>query len=130
MEFIKKGSVVTTKETIDFSVSGLVSDSFYTKNNKKYIDVELSDSDFIRVACMHKESENYLTKKNIQNPLEGNILKIKVPFYRNRVSCKINGDTIIQDYKKGQKFNGVITYCGVWTFGDFCGLSWKLKSVE
>jgi len=71
-----------------------------------------------------------MTKQNVQNPLERNILKVKVPFLRNRVISKTNGDRIIQEHKQGDEFNGVITYCGVWSIGDFCGPSWKLESVK
>jgi hypothetical protein len=130
MEIVKRGSVFTSRVPINLNISGTVAEPFYTKNNKKYIHIELHSWDCTQIYDVHETFKKYMTKKNVQNPLEGNILKIKVPFLKNRVMCKTNGDKIIQEHEKGDEFNGVITYCGVWAIGDFCGPSWKLESVE
>ena len=131
MEIVKRGSVFTTKDPINLNISGIVVEPFYTVNNKKYINVALSDDEMTKkISDIHEIFKNYMNKKNIQNPMKGNTIKIKVPFLKNRVISKTNGDRIIQEHEKGDEFNGVITYCGVWAIGDFCGPSWKLDSVE
>jgi hypothetical protein len=130
MEIVKRGSVFTSKEPINLIISGVISEPFYTKNNKKYIHVALSREVTTKIYDIHEIFKKYMNKKNVQDSLGGNILKIKVPFLKNRVMCKTNGDKIIQEHEKGDEFNGVITYCGVWAIGDFCGPSWKLESVE
>lgn len=131
MEIVKRGSVFTTKDPINLNISGTVAEPFYTVNNKKYINVALSDDEMTKkISDIHEIFKNYMNKKNIQNPMKGNTIKIKVPFLKNRVISKTNGDRIIQEHEKGDEFNGVITYCGVWAIGDFCGPSWKLDSVE
>lgn len=127
---VKRGSVFTSRDPINLNISGIISESFYTKNNKKYINVELPHGISTQIYTIHEVFKKHMTKQNVQNPLSGNTLKLKVPFLRNRVMCKINGDKIVQEYKKGDEFNCVITYCGVWAIGDFCGPSWKLESVE
>ena len=94
------------------------------------MDLEISKSDAKKITGIHEQFKNYMTKPNVINTLEDNILKIKIPFLRNRVICKIKSDKIIQDYKKNENFKGNILFCGIWTIGEYCGPSWKLESVD
>lgn len=130
MEIVKKGAVFTSKEPVNISVKCKVAEKMYTKNNKKYIDLELPLNVSKQISELHKKFNEHMTKSNISNPLEGNTLKVKIPFLKNRVTCKIEGDKTIQEYKKGENFTGTINFCGIWSIGDYCGPSWKLVSVQ
>lgn len=129
MEIIKKGTIVTSKNPIEIAIKSTVDQKMYTKNNKKYIDLEIPSSTAKKIGDVHKLFNNYMTKNTVISPLEGNVLKVKIPFLRNRVTCKISGDKTLQEYKKGDDFTGVITFCGIWSVGDYCGPSWKLISA-
>lgn len=130
METVKRGTIISSKETIKIPVKCSVAAKMYTKNQKKYIDLELPTNVAKKVNDVHKSFASHMTKNNVINPLEGTTLKVKIPFIHNRVSCKINGTKTLQEYKVDDPFEGTITYCGIWSVGDYCGPSWKLVSVE
>ena len=102
----------------------------YEVNNKKYIDLSLSDESLNIVIEKHKESYNRLTKRNIRIPLENNVLKVKVPFKNKRISCTTLGGKTIYELKPGDNVTVLLIYNGPWTYGDFCGLAWTLNLIE
>jgi hypothetical protein len=79
-----------------------VYEPMYEYNEKKYLRIRLPDKvrDYIRELHEHKTGL-ILFPKQLDDPLEGNVLKIKVPFRYRRVMCNVDGDTPVQSLKKG-----------------------------
>ncbi|MDB4588374.1 hypothetical protein N9095_00180 [bacterium] len=114
---------------VDVNFKCRIATEMYDKNQKKYIELELLEPIRKRVETIHSYTSDYIHNK-FMNPLKGNILKVKVPYRYNRVTCKVGGIKTIQEMQKGDSVNVHIEFCGVWGVGDYCGLSWKLSSIE
>jgi len=68
------------------------------------------------------------TKKNVDiNPLQGSVLKVKVPFRYNRIMCKTDGIKTIHEALEGDHIMVDIEYTGEWSIDDTThGSTWKL----
>ena len=110
-------------------VECIVNRGLYETNNKKYIDIELSPEDTQIVTESHRNSYDKLTKRNTRIPLDGNVLKVKIPFRNKRVSCITLGDKTVYELLPGDKIDIVLTYNGAWSYGDFCGLAWTVNLI-
>lgn len=106
-----------------------VNRGLYETNNKKYIDIELSPEDTHAIVETHRNSYDKLKKKNIRIPLDGNVLKVKIPFRNNRVSCITLGDKTVYELTTGDKIEVGLIYNGAWSYGDFCGLAWTVNLI-
>ena len=102
----------------------------YVKNNKRYLDISVPCDQIDKIREIHNELRTTLRKNHFQDPLEGSVLKVKVPYRNNRVSCKIVGITPIQELVRGDPIRVEIKFCGTWEMGDYCGVSWKLNLIE
>jgi len=96
-------------------------------DDKKYITLELDAQTVQTVKFAHVKMSREVLK--LIDPLQGNVLKVKVPFRYNRVMCKYSGKTI-QELVKGDNVKVDLTYCGWWVSGDFGGPSWKMESCS
>lgn len=101
----------------------------YTHNNKKYIEIELPPVMRKRVTDLHNECTEYMNAPNVQIPLNGSILKVKIPTKGRNFLCTIKGVKTISELSQGDVVNVTIGFCGSWVVGDFCGVSWKLTSI-
>lgn len=129
MEFKRRGSLSIPSSPVTFKIKCTIEDPLYTNNQKKYLGLHLPDSFIRKIEDIHSRSEHLLTKRNV-SPLQENVLKIKVPYKFNRVTCKVTGNKIVQDLVKGDIVTVNMEFCGVWDVGDFCGMSWKLTMIE
>jgi len=68
-----------------------------------------------------------LMNENIDNPIDGNILTVKVPFRYRRVMCKFKGRPI-QSLIRGDEVEVELDFKGVWNVGNHSGFSWILSS--
>ena len=103
-----------------------VHSGLYDVNKKRYLDLNLSPEDTERVERVHKDSYDSLRRKNIRIPLEGNILKVKVPMR----GLKTLGTKTVYELRRGDPVTVTLGWCGVWEYGDFCGLAWKINLIE
>tara|TARA_B100000767_G_scaffold202313_1_gene189206 strand:+ start:421 stop:741 length:321 start_codon:yes stop_codon:yes gene_type:complete len=101
----------------------------YDHNDKKYIRVIIDDEFYKIVMRKQSFSEHFVRGKNVDNPLYGNILTVKVPFRYNRVSCKFEGAPV-QSLQQGNFVDIDVDYMGVWNTGDYSGYTWKLKYIK
>jgi len=97
----------------------------YERNQKRYLEFELTEPTVRRVRAIHERAIDWCV-----DPLQGDILKVKVPYRYNRVTCKVGGIRTIQEMREGDTVSVHIEFCGVWKVGDYRGLSWKLVSIE
>lgn len=100
----------------------------YERNSKKYMDFALAEYDTITVREIH--SICMKRKPIFQDPLEGSVLKVKIPFRNNRVSCRVSGVKTIHELARGDVVSISIKNCGTWEVGDYCGIAWKLNLIE
>ena len=99
----------------------------YDFNDKKYIRfiIPLKVSEIIE--RMHGQRLHLLVNQNIDNPLDGRILTVKVPFRYRRVMCKVEGRPI-QSLKKDDETEVELDFKGIWNVGNHSGFSWILSS--
>ena len=102
---------------------------YLTRNNKKYLELELSEKDAKNVLLQHTKSKHFIQNEKIKNPLEENILEVKVPFRYNKISCKVTGNKTIQELQTGDTVIVELKYCGVWNIGEWSGFAWKIESL-
>jgi hypothetical protein len=76
---------------------------------------------------MHTNKLHLLLNKNVDDPLDGTILTVKVPFRYRRVMCNVKGRPI-QSLIKEDEVEIVVDFKGVWNVGAYSGFSWILSS--
>ncbi len=129
MEFKRRGTLVMPSNPFNLNFKCKISEKLYTRNEKKYLDLELLDPTVKRIEEVHVASNEYLRSGKLMNPLEGNILKVKIPFRYKKPTCKIDGNKLLYELDKGDIVNVNIEYCGVWQVGEYCGPSWKVTMI-
>lgn len=96
-------------------------------NNKKYIRFLISDDVKQRVEYMHNKTP--LGGEKNENPLEGHVLTVKVPFRYRRVMCTFEG-VPVQSLKKDDVVDVDVSFMGVWNYREYSGYSWKLSYIK
>jgi hypothetical protein len=96
-------------------------------NNKKYLLLLISNSAKQRINFI--QDKNPLEGEHRENPLNGNILTVKVPFRYRRVMCTFES-VPVQSLQKGDKVEVDVVFMGVWKYGHYCGYSWKLSYIK
>jgi hypothetical protein len=96
-------------------------------NNKKYIRFFISDSVKQRIEFLHMKQP--LEGENKENPLEGNVLTVKVPFRYRRVMCTFEG-VPVQSLVKDDEIDVDVLFMGIWKYDKYCGYSWKLTYIK
>ena len=88
-----------------------VYEPMYEYNSKKYIRIRIPPALVTRVNDTQMKMNHLLTNSNIDNPLEGSILKVKIPFRYRRVMCEIKGKPI-QSCVRGDEIKVEIEFKG------------------
>ena len=112
-------------------VTATVYEPMYEYNEKKYIRLSLPDKVRDYILALHaNRSDTILFPDTLDDPLEGNVLKVKVPFRYRRVMCNVDGDTPVQALKKGDTVLTELQFNGVWNAHKHSGYSWVLKYIK
>ena len=100
----------------------------YDHNDKKYIRLVIPEkcSQFIRQ--MHTGKSWLIKNSHVDDPLDGHILTVKVPFRYRRVMCNVDGRPV-QSLIKDDKVEIEIDFMGVWNVGNYSGYTWKIVSI-
>ena len=130
MEFKKRGSLYRPHEITNIACNCKIAKSIYQYNQKYYVDLELVPETVRRVKELHASSESLMLKENKVIPLNDKKLKVKVPFRYNKVTCKMPGNKTVHELLQGDRVKVNLEYCGVWTVGEYCGVSWKLTLIQ
>lgn len=101
----------------------------YDHNDKKYIRVVIPENCCEIIKRMQANKAHLIKNNRIDNPLDGRILTIKVPFRYRRVMCKVQGKPV-QSLIKDDEIEIDINFMGVWNVGEYSGYSWKLTSIH
>ena len=104
-----------------------VYEPMYDFNDKKYIRYIIPVKVSEIIERMHTNKSHLLMNQNIDNPLDGTILTVKVPFRYRRVMCSVKGRPI-QSLIKDDEVEIVADFKGVWNVGTYSGFSWTLSS--
>jgi len=64
------------------------------------------------IERMHTNKSHLLANQNTDNPLDGRVLTVKVPFRYRRVMCEVKGRPI-QSLLKGDEVEVVVDFKGV-----------------
>lgn len=99
----------------------------YDHNDKKYIRFIIPIKISEIIERMHTQKQHLLIHQNIDNPLNSNILTVKVPYRYRRVMCKVHGKPI-QSLVTGDDVEIEIDFKGVWNVGNYSGFSWVLST--
>jgi hypothetical protein len=104
-----------------------VYEPFYEHNSKKYIRFIIPVKVSGIIERMHAQRLHLLVNQNVDDPLNGTVLTVKVPFRYRRVMCKVEGRPI-QSLVKGDTVDIEIDFKGYWNVGNHSGFSWILSS--
>lgn len=104
-----------------------VYEPMYDFNEKKYIRVKVPDRIRSIIENMHAKRRHTLKSTHVDDPLEGSVLKVKVPFRYRRVMCVVEGRPL-QTLIRGDEIVIVVDFKGVWHAENHCGFSWVLSS--
>jgi hypothetical protein len=55
----------------------------------------------LKCATIHKAYHDILGRKYIDLLMDGRVIHVKIPFRYNRVMCRVDGITPIQEFKEG-----------------------------
>jgi len=106
-----------------------VHEPFYEHNSKKYIRFVIPTKVSESIERMHNSKSHFLQNQRVDNPLDGRVLTVKVPFRYRRVMCEVKGRPV-QSLIKGDEVDVVVDFKGVWNVGDYSGFSWILSSCS
>lgn len=94
----------------------------YDVGTRKYMKIELTP-----------EFQEKISKIHIQkafgegvDPLEGNILNVKVPYRYKRVDCTVAGLTPVEELREGDEIFVTIQFSGSWR----SGLYWRFDLIQ
>ena len=77
---------------------------------------------------MHANKLWLIKNSHVDDPHDGKILTVKVPFRYRRVMCSVNGRPV-QSLIKDDEVEVDIDFTGVWNVGNYSGYTWKIKSI-
>ena len=101
----------------------------YDFNNKKYIRLSIPLKAAEIMERMHESRAHLIVNQNVDNPLDGRVLTVKVPFRYRRVMCEVKGRPV-QSLIKNDEVEVVVDFKGSWNVGNYSGFSWILSSIS
>jgi hypothetical protein len=104
-----------------------VHEPMYDFNSKKYIRFIIPAKVSEIIERMHTLKQCLIKNKNVDNPLDGHVLTVKVPFRYRRVMCEVRGRPM-QSLMKGDEVEIEVDFKGVWNVENYSGFSWILTS--
>jgi hypothetical protein len=126
----KRGTRSLPTEKVSLSTTATVVAPLYTHNNKKYLEFKMSRAAAGIIKEAHISVQDALVTAKVQNPLVGDVLRVKVPWKGRNHICKVTGNKSLCGLVEGDKVKIEVDFCGAWIVGDFSGTSWKLVSLE
>jgi hypothetical protein len=100
----------------------------YDHNDKKYIRLVIPENCVEIVKRVQNNKSGLIKNLHVDNPLDGHILTVKVPFRYRRVMCEVHGKPV-QSLIKDDEIEIDINFMGVWNLGNYSGYSWKLIKI-
>lgn len=110
-----------------------IESTLYEHNCKKYINIQLNEHWYTKIANIHNETFRRTGFAGIYTDSlnhRGQFLKLKVPYRYKKFEVRTHGNKILYDYKYEDVALVEVKYCGFWKMGDYYGNSWKLISIS
>lgn len=101
----------------------------YDHNDKKYIRLVIPENCVQIIQRMHINKTHLIQNERVDNPLDGHILTVKVPFRYRRVMCEVKGRPV-QSLIKDDEVEVELEFAGTWNAGNYSGYAWKLSSIS
>ena len=101
----------------------------YDHNDKMYIRLVIPENCAKIIDRMHTNKYRFIQNSHIDNPLDGRVLTVKVPFRYRRVMCRVEGEPI-QALTIGSEVEVEVDFSGAWNVGNYSGYCWKLVSIK
>ena len=127
---LKRGSRSLPSEKVILSCKCSAATPLYTHNGKKYINFKLPRPAVASVKDAHQSVADALVTRNVQDPLSGDVLKVKIPWKGRNPICSVVGEKTLSGLVEGDQVKVGLEFCGAWIISDFSGTSWKLISLE
>ena len=108
-------------------IKATIYEPMYDFNSKKYIRLTIPQKASEIIRGMHASRMHLLLNQNVDDPLDGRVLTVKVPFRYRRVMCEVKGRPV-QSLIKGDEVEVVVDFKGFWNVGNHSGFSWVLSS--
>ena len=126
---MKRGSRSLPSEKIILDTKVFVDVPMYSNNSKKYINFKMNRAALGVIKRAHDDVSDALVTKNVQIPLEGDVLKVKIPWRGRFPICSVVGAKQLSSLAAGDQVGIKVEFCGAWIISDFSGVSWKLMSL-
>lgn len=94
---------------------------------------EFNDKRYIRIVCPNEIVTRIIStqkKKVDDDPLDGNILRVKIPYRYRRCMCKVEGLTPVEALERGAAVEVDVSFTGLWHVGEYTGYTWKLDWIK
>ena len=104
-----------------------VYEPMYDFNERKYLRVSVPENVRATIENMHVKRTHLLKSVNVDDPLHGRVLRVKIPYRYRRVMCSVEGRPI-QSLVRGDEIEVVVDFKGAWNVENHCGFSWVLSS--
>jgi len=101
----------------------------YDHNDKKYIRLVIPENCANIMKRVQRNKSGLIKNSHIDDPLDGFVLTVKVPFRYRRVMCQVEGRPV-QSLSKEDEVDVEVDFSGVWNVGNYSGYSWKLMSIK
>jgi hypothetical protein len=106
-----------------------VYEPMYDFNDKKYMRFTIPLKCAEIIERMHEIRSHLIVNQNVDNPLDGRVLTVKVPFRYRRVMCEVKGRPL-QSLIKDDQVEIMVDFKGSWNVGNHSGFSWILSSCS
>ena len=100
----------------------------YDHNDKKYIRLVIPEECANIIRKIQNSKIGFIKNSHVDDPLDGHVLTVKVPFRYRRVMCDVKGRPV-QSLIKDDEVEIGIEFGGVWNIGNYSGYSWKLNYI-
>src|SRR6056300_668180 len=105
-------------------VSASVYEPLYEHNDRRYMRFVVGESDAKTIRARQDAKKHLIRGDRVDDPLDGRVLLVKVPWRYNRPMCAVEGLTPISGMNKGDRVELDVEFTGVWNVNAYSGYTW------
>jgi len=107
-----------------------IHEPFYEFNDKKYIRIVVPEKIASIIVSMQEKKKHLIQNPFVDDPLDGNILRVKIPYRYRRCMCKVEGLIPVEGMERGARVDVDVSFSGVWNRGEHSGYAWKVDWIK